>query len=372
MAGRHYEALQHFLTLLDRLLDHRATVEIEQVEGDESHRKGLGGTLDVVFVLKVDAALQQLEGGNPVLQRYDLAVDDRLKSNQLLVQASGLWIGIGDISALAGQQPGFIRADRERPHAIPLRLEDEAFVVERLLDKRGQHRGQKRRLLGGRSLVATQERKPLVVVGVVEVVDALKPLAVKAEAELAPFLLEHLIGARIEDADLPGAVVALGDRAFEAAVVEGVVLDVDGEVGLSLLRREVFRHRPRHQDRDLAVEHFEPQVEVQTAGVMLMDDERPSGRSRGEVDVARDRGGGLGSCFEAAFVGVVAGLVHWTIVGLSLGSPEQVKGELHRLRPPAALDILVFHVDVQVEVVSLAGTVEARDPEPASVEAHTS
>jgi hypothetical protein len=43
----------------------------------------------------------------------------------------------------------------------------------------------------------------LVVVGVMEVVHALQPLAVKAEAELARFLLQYLVGACIEDTQLP-------------------------------------------------------------------------------------------------------------------------------------------------------------------------
>jgi hypothetical protein len=85
---------------------------------------------------------------------------------------------------------------------------------------------------------------------------------------------------------------------------------MDGEMGLSLLDGEVLGHRPRHQDRHLAVEHLETEVEVQPAGVMLMNDERGPGGSGGEVHVARDGGRRLGGGFETAFVGVVAGLFH--------------------------------------------------------------
>jgi hypothetical protein len=112
----------------------------------------------------------------------------------------------------------------------------------------------------------------------VQVVDASQPAALEAEAEFAGLLFEQLVCARVEDPHLPAPVLALGDRAFEGSIVERVVLDVNGQMGLALLGGEVLGHRPGHEDRLVAVLHLESEVEVQAASVVLVDDEAVAGR----------------------------------------------------------------------------------------------
>jgi len=47
-----------------------------------------------------------------------------------------------------------------------------------------------------------------------------------------------------------------------------------------------------------------------------------------------------------------------------------MKGQLHGLRPSAPVDVLIFDMDVQVEVACLRPAVEAGDPDEAAVEPH--
>ena len=80
-----------------------------------------------------------------------------------------------------------------------------------------------------RLLVRGEEREP-VGPGLHEVVlEAGVPAAVEPEAHLLLGPLDRLVPAVVEDPDLAGAVVALGDRALERAVLERVVLGADRE-----------------------------------------------------------------------------------------------------------------------------------------------
>src|SRR5262249_26031485 len=80
---------------------------------------------------------------------------------------------------------------------------------------------------------------------------------------------ERLPGAAVPEEDGAAAVLALRDDPLEVAVVDGVVLDVDGEALLAGVEARPLGHRPALQD---PVE-LEAEVVVEAAGVVLLDDE---------------------------------------------------------------------------------------------------
>ena len=123
-------------------------------------------------------------------------------------------------------------------------------------------------------LVALAEQQPVLLVAVEvgrnERPRALEPLAVEADGEAAvALLLDELVRAVVPDLDGARAVVALRDLALEGRVVERVVLDVDGERALAGLERHALRHGPGGE-RAVALE---PEVVVEAARVVALDDE---------------------------------------------------------------------------------------------------
>jgi len=93
----------------------------------------------------------------------------------------------------------------------------------------------------------------------------------------------------VPDHDGAPAIFALGDGAFEFVVLDGVILDMDGE---PLLARDQARAAGDRPALHHAVE-LQPEVVVQPAGGMLLDDEpialgprRPPARLRGDVELA--------------------------------------------------------------------------------------
>src|SRR6185295_8725506 len=89
----------------------------------------------------------------------------------------------------------------------------------------------------------------------------------------------ELPSAAVPHLDGPAAVLALRDRALEIAVVERMVLDLDGQPLVARIERGPARHRPRAQD---AVE-LDAEIVVQSRRRMFLHDEaRVLGR--------RDRG----------------------------------------------------------------------------------
>src|SRR5262249_29710560 len=100
--------------------------------------------------------------------------------------------------------------------------------------------------------------------------DAVEALPVQANGQPAvPLLLEELVAATVPDLDRPGAVLALRDLPFETCVLQRMVLDVDGEMLLARLERHTLGNRPR-RERSVALE---PEVVVEPAGVVPLDDE---------------------------------------------------------------------------------------------------
>jgi hypothetical protein len=99
-------------------------------------------------------------------------------------------------------------------------------------------------------------------------------LAVKAEVQLARLhplvrVVHRLPGALVPHDHRAGAVLALGDRAFEAAVAQRVILDVDGDLLLGRVEARPLGNGPGQQH---AVE-LEAEVVVQARGSVLLHDE---------------------------------------------------------------------------------------------------
>ena len=99
---------------------------------------------------------------------------------------------------------------------------------------------------------------------------SLQPLAAEQERQLAVrLLLLELPGAVVPDLDRAGAVLAGGDLAVEARVLERMVLDVDGERLRAALERDALRHGP---GRKRAVP-LETEVVVEPARVVALHHE---------------------------------------------------------------------------------------------------
>ncbi len=123
-------------------------------------------------------------------------------------------------------------------------------------------------------LVALAEKKPVLLVAVEvrghERPRALETLAVETDGQTAvALLLDELVGAVVPDLDGAGPVVPLRDLALEGRVVEGMVLDVDGERTLAGLERHALRHGPRGE----SPVPLEPEVVVEPSRIVPLDDE---------------------------------------------------------------------------------------------------
>src|SRR5439155_17386567 len=181
------------------------------------------------------------------------------------------------VVALAALESRFSLCDaREGAEAVPLDLEQPPWSLRHLLLAQGrQHRAvlaRGLRLLA--RLLALLQQQPVLLVAVEvrrdERPGPLEPLAMQAHRQPAVLLLlDELVGAAVPDLDRAGAVLALRDLAFEARVVERVVLDVDGERPLAGVERDALRHGPA---RERAVT-LEAEVVVKPPGVVALDDE---------------------------------------------------------------------------------------------------
>src|SRR4029077_20619107 len=100
--------------------------------------------------------------------------------------------------------------------------------------------------------------------------DALEARAVQPHRQAAVrLLLEELVRAVVPDFDGAGAVVALRDLTGERRVVERMILDAHRERALADLERHTLGDAPRGK-RAAALE---PEVVVETAGLVALDDE---------------------------------------------------------------------------------------------------
>src|SRR5207249_9509909 len=101
--------------------------------------------------------------------------------------------------------------------------------------------------------------------------------AEELELELAPLdvfarrpVPERAEPTAVPDDRRPRAVAALGDHTLEVGVLEGMVLDVDGQALLAVADRRALGHRPA---REHAVD-LEPQIVMEPPRRVLVDDEQ--------------------------------------------------------------------------------------------------
>ena len=190
----------------------------------------LGHPLDLPFVLEVHPLLEEFEGRpTSVLHRHDLPVEHCVHLVHELVDHVDVGVLERDVTTL-----------RVRKTVPPVSISARARMPSSFGSKRhlGSSKGSPppsasigwnrdgvamRSLLGG-----GQEREPI---GPRLDEVELQPrvaTAVEAEAHLRVRPLDRLVPV-VEDPDLAGAVVPLGDRPFERSVLERMHLGLDGE-----------------------------------------------------------------------------------------------------------------------------------------------
>ena len=154
---------QQSTPFLERLVDQGSAVEVEEIEGLEHegglHRGAIGRT-----AATADPILEQREIGLAVLvERDDLAVDDRLARGDPCRRLEEGAEVAGGILLATGPQPSLTAVnDRLDPKAVPFHLEQPVGVVEGRRDERREHRGhecQPVRLSHGGSCGAGQRRR---------------------------------------------------------------------------------------------------------------------------------------------------------------------------------------------------------------------
>ena len=332
MVAQH--ALEQALAVLERDVEQRATVEVQQVERlvDEP----LGG-------LVAEPGLEEREvRAAVVVDGDDLPVDDRLAGVDPRRRAEqAREVGLGILEVPGPDADLAIGDDGLDAIAVPLDLEQPVRVVERLRREGGEHRldpgGQRRGLgarevdLGGRGrrlpdpegvavsldlvvgpagldalrvvlgvpaglrrIVLLVDQQPLLALVVLEGgarrragaaagpddrEAALHLLAAEAELQLAvgdglPRIERRrlgLPGAPVPDDDVAGAVLLGGDDALEVEVLDRVVLDVDRHPPDGRVERGALGHGPGHEHAlDL-----QPEVVVEPGRPMALDDEAP-------------------------------------------------------------------------------------------------
>ena len=110
---------------------------------------------------------------------------------------------------------------------------------------------------------------------------AMQSLALEGELEIA--LRQRLLGglrslglpiAAVPQHDRAAAILTLGDRPFEVAIIERMIFDLDRKPLVMRVERRPFGHSPGFEN---AIQ-LEPQIVVQAGGVVLLDDEAATGR----------------------------------------------------------------------------------------------
>ncbi len=84
--------------------------------------------------------------------------------------------------------------------------------------------------------------------------------ALESDREPVVAAADHLVATGVEDADVTGSVVPLGDVPREVQVLHRVVLGADGQVLLTLDPGQTSGHGPGDQDGRGAIEHLETNV----------------------------------------------------------------------------------------------------------------
>src|SRR5580765_4426319 len=339
-AARRHQELQAFLARFKGKAPQIAAVEPERVEEDGAHRHLAAHALDVGGPREAHALLESLKARAPaVVERHDLTVEHEALERQRAQRRRHLRVARGDELATAPAELDLVAgARRENTDAVVLDLEEPRRIRRRLLDNRREHQPiAARRDVPARGLEVRQtppqrvdpsgavaqllDREPRqdrlgIALGRLRVADVLvgllqqEPVAALAaharerpasaqleaeqlELELAPLdLLARRLGLQeLEAAGVPhdrraGAIVPLGNEPLEVGVLDGMVFDVHGEALLVGTHRRALGHGPALQH---AVD-LEPQIVVEPARRVLVDDEPvPAGRA-GSAEGLRGRG----------------------------------------------------------------------------------
>ena len=347
-------APEQALAVLERDVEERSTIEIEQVE-DLVHETGR--------LLVAELRLEEAEVGPAVVvDGHDLAIDDGLLGLDPASRRAEEPREIGRrVVEVARQDPALaVVDDRFDAEAVPLDLEQPVLVVESLVRERGEHRldllGERRRLRSGevdlrrgggrladpdrvavlldlvvgatgldalrevlgvparlRVRVRLVDEQPLVAVVALEGSTAATParpddreaalqlLAVEGELQFAVgdglAAVQGgrlgLPGAPVPDDHVAGAVLLRRDDSFEIEVFDRVVLDVDGHPPDLGVEAWALGDGPRDED---AVD-LEAEVVVEPCRSMPLDDEPPAATAGRGGDVRRR----LGRLPEVAF-----------------------------------------------------------------------
>src|SRR4029079_400907 len=211
------------------------------------------------------------------VERADLAVQHavrRLHRLRQLLRDGGE--PCGQVVSVSTEELHLAAAQvRERPVAVPLDLEQPRIALRHVLVGRGEHHlvaaPQPPVAPSAGSLLALPDDEPVLRVAV-ELRRNQRPQALEP-GSLAPngqpavlLLLDELVGAAVPDLDRARAVLTFRDLALEARVVEGMVLDVNGEGPLPRLERYALRHRPA-RERTVTLE---AEVVVEPPGVAAL------------------------------------------------------------------------------------------------------
>ena len=270
------------------------------------------------------------------IERHNLAVENRLARGENFWKRRQFRIALGDVNVVArAQRQRSIPNPRQGADAVPLNLEEPARIGERMLGERRQHWLDARRhrafaralQLDGADLARTALRRrllgnlldappcqnravvliniPLRIFGGVFVFDeqplvaffaalqldqdeaAAQLLSIQAEFNLASLQLQQRVEARrlgltgivfhdkrsaVPDHDASRAVVAFGNLALEAAILQRMILGHHCKPFVGIALRRPLRHRPGLQ----RAVNRQPEVVVQPRRGMLLHHERVS------------------------------------------------------------------------------------------------
>ena len=340
-AARRQEEPETRLALLQRQGSQVTSVERERVEARRADRDLEGRALDVGRARQVHARLEALEARAPRrVERHDLAVEEESVEGQRAERADHFRIARrDDHPAPPPELDPLADARGQDAHAVVLDLEEPGRIGERPVHERGEHEeARARRRLAARGLrgrepgaervepagalaqlfdgepredrlgerldrldavrervgLLQEEPLPLLAAHAGEHPPPAELEPKELELELAPrdLLLRRPVAERAEPAAIPDngrprAVAALGDHPLEVGVLDGVVLDVDGQAAFAVAHRGALGHRPA---REHAVD-LEPQVVVEPPRRVLVDDEQVAvGRPAVAERLGRARG----------------------------------------------------------------------------------
>src|ERR1022692_1628071 len=291
-------------------VEQRPPVKMQHVEDDVGGRHPPGSPGSLGSVGQVQPLLQEAEAGPSVgAERDKLTVEDRRPRAELLPRLAQLGKGAVDVLIFPAHSPGAPAADvDDGPHSVPLDLIGPAVVAARQRSGDGEHGldplGQRLETCPGGIHPVDH---PVLPASREEHIAALRPRPVQDDLDLALGPLLQLVLAVIPDGDEPAAVLAFADIALEAAVLQRVILGMDGKMVRCRVLGNSLWQCPGDQDAVM----LKPEIPVQRPRMVLLDDERRRGLALLPARARcphRLRGpGGIALCPVSGQRGVVTG-----------------------------------------------------------------